>query len=93
MSRPDFPTISDSMNAVESNECLSIVVVEDHSLMREVFCRACIEFGHKVVGAVDTGTKAIATILAQQPQLLILDLALPDMDGFTGWQTNALIAG
>lgn len=75
------------MNPFEANDGLSIVVVEDHALMREVFCKACMELGHRVVAAVDTGAKAITAILSQQPQLLILDLALPDLDGFAVWET------
>ena len=75
------------MNPIESKECLSIVIVEDHSLMREVFNKACSEFGHKVVGSVGTGTEAVAIVLSQQPQLLILDLSLPDLDGFAVMET------
>lgn len=60
-----------------------IVIVEDHVLMRDFLRTVCErEFGHLIVGEAERGRAAIATILAAQPDLVLLDLCLPDLDGF-----------
>lgn len=40
------------------------------------------EFGHEVVGEATRGDEAIALITRTQPDIVILDLSLPEMDGF-----------
>jgi DNA-binding NarL/FixJ family response regulator len=79
----------------KSGECLSreapadsivlvrIVVVEDHLMFRDVIRKSCIaRFGHEVIGETDSGVKAVEMILRLKPDAVILDLSLPDMDGF-----------
>lgn len=52
-------------------------------MFREAITKACEqEFGHRVVAQADSGVKAITSVLRVQPEVLILDLSLPDMDGF-----------
>jgi two-component system response regulator NreC len=53
-------------------------------MFREVIRKACgAEFGHKVVGATDSGVEAIKMIRKLKPEAVVLDLSLPDVDGFT----------
>jgi DNA-binding NarL/FixJ family response regulator len=60
-----------------------IVIVEDHLMFRDAIRRACAsEFGHTVVGETDSGVEAVKMILELKPDAVILDLSLPDMDGF-----------
>lgn len=52
-----------------------------------MFCeavqKACTrEFGYEVVGATASGRKALAILEAKRPDVVILDLSLPDIDGF-----------
>jgi len=61
---------------------MRIVVVDDHQILREVLEAACSWFGFSVVGAASTGIDAIETISRVSPDIVILDLLLPDMDGF-----------
>lgn len=62
---------------------MRIVIVEDHQMFREVIHKVCVtDFGHEVVGVAGDGTTALRVILGQQPDLLLLDLQLPDTDGF-----------
>ena len=57
-----------------------VLVVDDEPEIRR-FLRASLKtFQHKVIEA-DNGAKAIAAIREVHPDLMILDLGLPDMDG------------
>lgn len=63
---------------------MRIVIVEDHQMFREVIHKVCVsDFGYNVVGQAGDGAEALRVIMAEQPDLLLLDLHLPDMDGFT----------
>lgn len=62
---------------------MKIVVIEDHALMRDLLlkaCRAAIA-GSTAAGARDAGS-GLALCRREQPDVVILDLALPDRDGF-----------
>lgn len=62
---------------------MRIVVIEDHLMFRDVIRKACSSrFGHEVIGETDSGVKAVELILRLKPDAVILDLSLPDMDGF-----------
>jgi DNA-binding NarL/FixJ family response regulator len=52
-------------------------------MFREAIRRACTrDFGHTVVGETDSGLNAVEKVKELRPDLVILDLALPDIDGF-----------
>lgn len=52
-------------------------------MFRDVIRKICTaQFGHSIVGETDSGVKAVDLILAVNPDVVILDLSLPDMDGF-----------
>jgi DNA-binding NarL/FixJ family response regulator len=62
---------------------MKIVIIEDHLIIREAVRRACIhEFGHEVVGETEFGAAGVQLVSQLKPDLVILDLGLPDMDGF-----------
>ena len=62
---------------------MKIIVVEDHLMFRDVMRKACsARFGHQVIGETDSGVKAVELILRLKPDAVVLDLSLPDMDGF-----------
>jgi DNA-binding NarL/FixJ family response regulator len=62
---------------------MRIVIAEDHEMFREVIRRVCIDdFGCAVVGEAADGPAAIRMVLAAEPELLLLDLNLPAIDGF-----------
>jgi len=62
---------------------MKIVVIDDHALMRDLLVKACREAvrGSSVSGAGD-GESGLSLCRIEQPELILLDLALPDRDGF-----------
>ncbi len=62
---------------------MRIVIIEDHLIIREAVRRACVaEFGHEVVAETEFGATGVQLVSRLKPDLVLLDLGLPDMDGF-----------
>lgn len=62
---------------------MRIVIVEDHLMFREVLRKVCSEeLRHEVVGEADHGLRALELIERVAPDLVLLDLHLPGLDGF-----------
>ncbi len=57
-----------------------IVLIEDHDLLRETFRILLQQNGHQVKEARD-GIEGLALILAEEPDVAIIDITLPGMDG------------
>lgn len=58
-----------------------ILIADDHALFRESL-RALVEArGYDVVGEAADGLEAVALAIALQPDLVLLDLAMPGLDG------------
>lgn len=59
-----------------------VLIVDDHAPFRAV-ARAILEAGgFEVVGEAGTGAEAFSAAEALQPDLILLDVQLPDTDGF-----------
>src|SRR5438477_12233507 len=63
---------------------ISIVLVEDHQVVREAL-RALLERESdlSIVGEAADGATAIDVIVQRKPDVVILDLTLPGIDGLT----------
>jgi DNA-binding response OmpR family regulator len=59
---------------------VQILLVEDDAAIRTTLMRALREHGH-TVNSVDTGMAALSHAVAQKPDVVLLDLGLPDVDG------------
>ena len=60
----------------------TVLIVDDHPGFRS-FARAMLEAeGFDVVGEAPDGAAALAAARALAPEIVLLDVALPDMDGF-----------
>lgn len=60
----------------------TVLIVDDHAGFRS-FARALLEAeGFDVVGEATDGASAVALARKLAPKLVLLDVALPDMDGF-----------
>jgi two-component system response regulator EvgA len=61
----------------------TILIVDDHPSFRAT-ARAILEAdGFEVVGEAEDGTSALEAIHRLRPDIVLLDVQLPDMDGFT----------
>ncbi len=60
---------------------MRIVVCDDEPLARERLVRIVQESGHEVVAQATTGAEAITAVKAHQPDVILLDIRMPEMDG------------
>ena len=58
-----------------------ILIVEDDALNRRLLCDLLQAHGYAAIAA-DTGAAALALALAEQPDLILLELQLPDLSGY-----------
>lgn len=62
-------------------ETLNVMVVDDSMLATQVLKSALEELGHKVVGTAATGAAALVAYESCNPDLVTMDITMPDMDG------------
>jgi len=60
-----------------------VLIVDDHPLTREALASLLSQHGFDVVGDANDGGEAIEQARRLRPDLVLLDLTMPDMDGLT----------
>ena len=60
----------------------TLVVVDDHARFREAVTERLAAAGWQIVGEAATGAAAIDLVARLAPDVVLLDVVLPDMDGF-----------
>ncbi|HEX5986714.1 MAG TPA: response regulator transcription factor [Nocardioides sp.] len=68
---------------------LKVMVVDDHPMWRDGVARDLTEAGLEVVATASTGTEAITRAKATRPQVVVLDLQIPEPNGVA--VTSALV--
>lgn len=58
-----------------------VMVVDDHPMWREGVARDLTEAGYEVVAAVGDGAQAVRVGTSLRPDVVVLDLQLPDLSG------------
>src|SRR3712207_5473446 len=58
-----------------------VMVVDDHPMWRDAVARDLAEAGHEVVACTGEGAQAIRVVAAARPDVVVLDLQLPDLSG------------
>ena len=59
----------------------TILIVDDHRLFADVVAYSLEQLGARVVGPVGSAAEAVAMVAAERPDVVLLDLFLPDGDG------------
>jgi response regulator NasT len=75
-----------------SSAAKRILVAEDEALIRLDLVEMLRENGYEVVGQAGNGKEAIELALETKPDLAILDVKMPEMDGITAAETIIEIA-
>src|SRR5438874_13682736 len=60
-----------------------ILVVDDHPLTRDALAALLRSHGFELAGLASDGDEAIAAAAATQPDLILLDLLMPGLDGLS----------
>ena len=60
-----------------------VLIVDDHPLTREALASLLTQHAFDVVGQASGGAEAIALARELQPDIILLDLTMPEMDGLT----------
>jgi DNA-binding NarL/FixJ family response regulator len=60
----------------------SLLIVDDHGDFRTAARELLADDGFDVTGEAADGEQALAFVSAQHPDVVLLDVQLPDMDGF-----------
>jgi response regulator NasT len=68
------------------NQSLRIVVADDEPDMRDYFKKILPRLGHQVVAVAEDGRQLVEESRRQQPDLIITDIKMPDMDGIDAAQ-------
>jgi DNA-binding NarL/FixJ family response regulator len=61
----------------------TVLIVDDHPAFRQSAAALLSEEGFVVVGEAAGADEAIAAVERLRPQVVLLDIQLPDLDGFT----------
>jgi DNA-binding response OmpR family regulator len=59
-----------------------ILIIDDNPAVRHMLCKLLGEYGYRTATA-DDGLKALQAARTENPDLILLDVMLPGMDGFT----------
>jgi response regulator NasT len=81
-SRHDFGS-GRAQNSFLRGSSWRILIAEDEALPAELLKRTLIRLGHTVVGSAQNGVEAIALARALRPDVIVMDLRMPVMDGWT----------
>lgn len=81
-------------NGAVSKDPKNVLVVDDHPAFRASARRLLESEGYAVVGEAGDGASALQAVSRLEPDLVLLDVQLPDIDGFeVAEQINAAADG
>jgi DNA-binding NarL/FixJ family response regulator len=58
-----------------------IIIADDHSLFRDGLRSLLQAQGHEIIGEAKNGREAITLVREQKPDLVLMDLQMPELDG------------
>jgi two-component system chemotaxis response regulator CheB len=70
-------------HAAESDGAIKVMIVDDSTVIRSQLRRWLSEAGIQVVFTANTGRLAVDEVARAAPDVIVLDIEMPDMDGLT----------
>jgi DNA-binding NarL/FixJ family response regulator len=61
---------------------IEVLIVDDHPMVREGLAGVLARHGMKIVGLAANGKQAVEIYMSHRPDVMLLDLRLPDQSGF-----------
>jgi DNA-binding NarL/FixJ family response regulator len=71
-----------SRSSLDEDVAVRVLIVDDHSSFRATARRLLEGEGYEVVGEAESAAAALAVADETRPELVLLDVQLPDLDGF-----------
>src|SRR5580704_4121445 len=68
------------VSVMERKAAARLLIADDHQLMAEA-CKSLLEPQYQVVGIVTDGRSLIEAALALKPDVILLDIAMPQLNG------------
>lgn len=62
---------------------MKVLIVDDATILRKLLGLTLEEMGHEIVGEAENGFKAILKCAELKPDVIFLDITMPQMDGLT----------
>ncbi|MGZ8812229.1 MAG: response regulator [Thermoanaerobaculia bacterium] len=62
---------------------MRILIADDHALFRDGLRSLLVAQGHEVIGEAKNGREAIALAHEIKPDLVLMDISMPEVDGLT----------
>lgn len=62
---------------------MKVLIAEDTESVRVALCMAMEHLGHEVVGCAVNGREALEKYETTRPELVLMDVRMPSMDGLT----------
>src|SRR5204862_6587334 len=81
--RPGRPTRSPGPGEVGPSMAVRVVIAEDEAIIRLDLKEILEEEGYEVVGETGRGDEAVTLVRENKPDLAILDIRMPGMDGLS----------
>ena len=60
----------------------SIIIVDDHQIIRDCLTDMLSKQGFKILATASNGKQFLSILETQVPDVVILDIAMPEMDGY-----------
>jgi two-component system, NarL family, response regulator LiaR len=84
MARLQIESKSEGVSMLENDRPIRVMIVDDHDMLREGLNAFFKSFDDlEVVGEAASGEEAVRLCLQLEPDVVLMDLAMPEMDGCT----------
>lgn len=70
-----------TLNSEERSQPVKVLVVDDETLVRTMMCDGLQAIGYTPLAA-SSGEEALQTVRAERPACVLLDIMMPDLDGY-----------